>query len=217
MYLYQDAISIIKTFEGFNEKAYPDPGTGEGPYTFGYGTQFYPDGSQVKQGHCCTKEKALEYLFYEVNIIATEVDKLNLEIDLNMKQGLISFIHSVGWDSFLYSSIIDLCESENYIQAAQEFGKWIFNEEHEVIGGLLDRRRQESALFLDTENTPGNLLLKAFRNYSASPEQVAAIRQLETEINPYVLSAFANKFNVTYSGDFDLSEEDLRFIFEFQK
>ena len=217
MYLYQDAISIIKAFEGFNEKAYPDPVTGSDPYTFGYGTQFYPDGSQVKQGHCCTKEKALEYLFYEVNIIATEIDKLNLEIDLDMKQGLISFIHSVGWDSFLYSPIIDLCENENYAQAAQEFGKWIFNEEHEVIGGLLDRRRQEACLFLDLESLPGNLLLKAFRNYSASAEQVAAIRQLETEINPYILSEFANKFNVTYSGDFDLSEEDLRFIFEFQK
>ena len=129
----------------------------------------------------------------------------------------VSFIHSIGWDSFLYSPIIDLCENENYAQAAQEFGKWIFNEEHEVIGGLLDRRRQEACLFLDLENLPGNLLLKAFRNYSASPEQVAAIRQLETEINPYILSEFANKFNVTYSGDFDLSEEDLRFIFEFQK
>jgi lysozyme len=217
MYLYQDALCIIKTFEGFNEKAYPDPATGGNPYTLGYGTQFYPDGSQVKQGHCCTKEKALEYLFNEINIIADEIDKLNLEIDLCMKQGLISFIHSVGWNSFLYSSIIDHCETENYVLAAQEFSKWIFNEDHEVIGGLLDRRRQEANLFLDTENISGNLLLKAFRNYTASPEQVAAIRQLETEINPYVLSEFANKFNVTYGGDFDLSEEDLRFVFQFQK
>lgn len=217
MYLYQDALSIIKAFEGFNEKAYPDPVTGGSPYTLGYGTQFYPDGSQVKQGHCCTKEKALEYLLYEINIIADEIDKLNLDLDLYMKQGLISFIHSVGWDSFLYSSIIDQCEAENYILAAQEFGKWIFNEEHEVIGGLLDRRRQEASLFLDIGNLPGDLLLKAFRNYSASPKQVAAIRQLETEINPYVLSEFANSFNITHGGDFDLSEEDLRFIFEFQK
>ena len=217
MYLYQDALSIIKTFEGFNEKAYPDPSTGGSPYTLGYGTQFYPDGSQVKQGHCCTKEKALEYLLNEINIIANEIDKLNLGIDLHMKQGLISFIHSVGWNSFLYSSIIDYCEAENYVLAAQEFNKWIFNKDHEVIGGLLDRRKQEAALFLDTENFSGNLLLKAFRNYTASAEQVAAIRQLETEINPYVLSEFANKFNVTYGGDFDLSEEDLRFIFQAQK
>ena len=136
MYLYQNAISIIKAFEGFNEKAYADLVTGGDPYTLGYGTQFYPDGSQVKQGHRCTQEKALEYLVHEVNIIADEIDKLNLGLDLYMKESLISFIHSVGWDSFLYSPIIDLCEAEDYIQAAQEFGKWIFNSEHEVIGGL---------------------------------------------------------------------------------
>ena len=202
MYLYQDALSIIKAFEGFNEKAYPDPVTGRDPYTLGYGTQFYPDGSQVKQGHCCTKEKALEYLLYEINVIADEIDKLNLGLDLYMKQGLISFIHSVGWDSFLYSSIIDCCESEDYVLAAQEFGKWIFDSEHNVIGGLLDRRRQETCLFLDNGYFTGNLLLKAFRNYSASPKQVAAIRQLETEINPYALSEFANKFSAKNFDEF---------------
>ena len=217
MYLYQDALTIIKAFEGFSEKAYPDPVTGGDPYTLGYGTQFYPDGSQVKQGHRCTKEKALEYLLYEINVIADELDKLNLGLDLHMKQGLISFIHSVGWDSFLYSAIIDYCENENYALAAQEFGKWIFDAEHEVIGGLLDRRRQEIALFLDTGNIGGEILLKAFRNYTASSGQVAAIRQLETEINPYALSAFANKFHADSTGDFDISEDDLRFIFEFQK
>tara|TARA_Y100000004_G_scaffold194725_1_gene260009 strand:- start:879 stop:1532 length:654 start_codon:yes stop_codon:yes gene_type:complete len=217
MYLYQDALSIIKAFEGFNEKAYPDPVTGGDPYTLGYGTQFYPDGSQVKQGHCCTKEKALEYLLYEINIISDELDKLNIGLDNYMKQGLISFIHSVGWDSFLYSAIIDHCENENYVLAAQEFGKWIFNEEHEVIGGLLDRRRQEVILFLDTGFMSGEILLKAFRNYSASPDQVNAIRQLEAEINPYALSAFANRFNADNNGDFDMSEDDLRVIFEFQK
>lgn len=217
MYLYQDALSIIKAFEGFSEKAYPDSVTGGDPYTLGYGTQFYPDGSQVKQGHRCTKEKALEYLLYEINVIADELDKLNLGLDLHMKQGLVSFIHSVGWDSFLYSAIIDHCENENYVLAAQEFGKWIFDADHEVIGGLLDRRRQEVSLFLDTGNIGGEILLKAFRNYTASPDQVAAIRQLEAEINPYALSAFANKFNADNTGDFDISEEDLRFIFQFQK
>ena len=217
MYLYQNAISLIKTFEGFNEKAYPDLVTGRDPYTLGYGTQFYPDGSQVKQGHCCTLEKALEYLMHEINVIADEIDKLNLELDFCMKESLISFIHSVGWDSFLYSSIIDFCEAEEYVQAAQEFGKWIFNAEHEVIGGLVDRRRQESKLFLNQELSTGQVLLKAFRNYKASPQQVTAIRNLEAGISPYFLSEFANNFNLDAEQYDDLSEEELRFIFEFQK
>ena len=57
MYPYTEALRLIKTFEGFNERAYADPETGAEPYTFGYGTQFYPDGIPVKQGHCVTKKK----------------------------------------------------------------------------------------------------------------------------------------------------------------
>jgi hypothetical protein len=40
----------------------------------------------------------------------------------------------------------------------------------------------------------GDLLLKAFRNYTASSRQINAIRQLEEQLNPYVLAAFANDF-----------------------
>ncbi len=217
MYRYQNAIFIIKTFEGFNEKAYPDLETGKDPYTLGYGTQFYPDGLQVKQGHCCTKEKAMEFLLHEINVIATELDKLNLGLVGHMKESLISFIHSIGWNSFLYSSIIDHCENENYVEAAQEFGKWIFNEENEVIGGLLERRRQEADLFLNHQLSTGEILLKAFRDYTASSTEVAAIRELELKINPYVLSEFANKFNSAHQKKIDLTEEDVRTIFEFQK
>ena len=41
------AIDLICKHEGFNEKAYANPITGQEPYTFGYGTQFYPDGLPV--------------------------------------------------------------------------------------------------------------------------------------------------------------------------
>ena len=60
------AINLIRKYEGYAEKAYPHPNSGEEPYSIGYGTQFYPDGAPVKKGQRCTKEKALEYLFNEV-------------------------------------------------------------------------------------------------------------------------------------------------------
>ena len=66
---FTKAINIICKHEGYKEKAYPDPVTGRHPYTFGYGTQFYPDGSPVKSGHCVTKQKALEYLLCEIHLI----------------------------------------------------------------------------------------------------------------------------------------------------
>ena len=192
------AIDIIKKYEGYSEHAYPDSSTGGAPYTFGYGSQYYPDGTAVKKGQCCSRQKALEYLQHDIGIIEADIERLNLGIDASMQEALISFIHSVGWEPFLYSNLIDLIEGENWPGATAEISRWIFDDYDRTIGGLIDRRREESLLFLnEIKNTvlvSGDLLLKAFRNYTASPRQINAIRQLEEQLNPYVLAAFANDF-----------------------
>jgi GH24 family phage-related lysozyme (muramidase) len=197
---FSRAINLIRKYEGFNEKAYADPATGCEPFTIGYGTQFYPDGSPVKRGQRCSKEKALEYLFHEVEVIDTQLAKLNLGLDDCMRQALISFVHSIGWEPFLYSRVIDCVEQEDFCGATEEMGRWIFDVEHRVVGNLLDRRRDEIALFLqEIDANPWSsteVLLKAFRNYSAAPHQVRAIRLLEEKISPYFLSEFANNFQI---------------------
>lgn len=192
------AINLIRKYEGFNEKAYADQVTGAEPYTIGFGTQFYPDGSPVKKGQLCSQEKALEYLFHEVTIIDTQLSKLNLGLDEHMRQALISFIHSVGWDSFLYSSIIDAIEQENFWAVTDEIGRWIFDAEYHAIGNLLDRRREEITLFLEGIANPPygstTVLLNAFKNYTASDQQLNAILNLENSVNPYALAKFTNQF-----------------------
>ena len=211
------AINLIRKYEGFNEKAYPDPATGEGPYTIGFGTQFYPDGSPVKRGQCCSKEKALEYLFHEVSVIDTQVFKLNLGLDNSMRQALISFIHSIGWEPFLYSTVIDCIEQEDFCAATKEIGQWIFDEYHNVVGSLVDRRREEIILFLNESDanpwSSTEVLLSAFRNYTAAPHQVRAIRALEEEINPYVLSKFANSFDIEEDPWDTFASEELDLLF----
>jgi len=198
---FSAAIELIRKYEGYNEKAYPDQATGAEPYTIGYGTQFYPDGSPVRRGHLCTKRKALEYLYHELEVIDTELKKLNLGIDDYMHQALLSFVHSVGWNSFLYSNIIDALEQEDWRLASEEFPKWVFDQEHQMVGALLHRRQEEVLLFLrevnDTPTFATEVLLTAFRNYSAAPHQVRAIRVLEQSINPYTLSEFANNFRIS--------------------
>jgi GH24 family phage-related lysozyme (muramidase) len=192
------AIDIIKKHEVYSEHAYPDPVTGGAPYTFGYGSQYYPDGAAVKKGQCCTKQKALEYLLNEVEIIHEDLKRLNLGLDSAMEEALISFIHSVGWDAFLYSRFIDNIEYENWPGVTAEFSRWIFDADHRVIGGLIERRREENQLFLEeiknTLDAPGDILLRAFRNYNATTKQITAIRQLEEQLNPYILAEFANAF-----------------------
>ena len=212
---FGEAVELIRKYEGFSEKAYPSGD--DGKYTVGYGTQFYPDGSPVKLGQWCTKEKALEYLYQEVKAIRSSLDDLNLSLDHSMEQALISFIHSVGWTPFLYSNIIDAIERDDLGEAAEEIKSWIFDENHEVIGGLLDRRREEVALFLrEVDGNPWvstEVLMTAFRNYSAAPHQVRAIRNLEENINPYVLAEFANEFRIADSPWIKLSSEELDTLF----
>ena len=194
------AINLIRKYEGFSQRAYPDPNSGITPYTIGYGTQYYPDGAPVKAGQRCTEEKALEYLFNEIYVINKELSKLNLCLDDYMKQALISFIHSVGWESFLYSQIIDCIENENFAGVCEDIGRWIFDENYQIIGGLLDRRKEEVKLFLTEIHTndwkTSQILLNAFRTFDGSAGQIRAIRKLEESVNPYILSDFANGFNV---------------------
>jgi lysozyme len=194
------AVNLIRKYEGFNEKAYPDPSSGGEPYTIGFGTQFYPDGSPVKRGQCCSKEKALEYLFHEISVIDTQLSKLNLGLDDSMRQALLSFIHSIGWEPFLYGRVIDCIEHEDFGAATEEIGRWVFDEDHQVIGSLLHRRREESHLFLREVGanalSSSDVLLTAFRNYTAAPHQVKAIRFLEQGLSPYVLAQFANEFRI---------------------
>lgn len=203
---FSRAIKLIKKYEGFSERAYPDPCTGITPYTIGYGTQYYPDGAPVKKEHCCTERKALEYLNHEVEIINDELMRLNLGLDDSMANALISFIHSVGWEPFLYSAIIDSVETENWGEAAEEITRWIFDHYYKVVGGLLDRRREESALFLSEIRAPftpaGGVLLRAFSTYNGAKHEVIAIEALEQKINPYVLAEFANQYDLESCLDF---------------
>ena len=213
------AIDLICKHEGFNEKAYANPTTGQEPYTFGYGTQFYPDGLPVKKEQCCSKSKALEYLFHEVNVIDSQLEALNLQLDECMRQALISFIHSIGWESFLYSRVIDCIEHEDLCGAAEEISRWIFDEEQQAIGGLLRRRREEVKLFLKESQTllkpSTDILLTCFRNYAGSIKQVGAIRQLENGINPYILSQFANEFRLEDGSWVDYPSDGLDSVFNY--
>jgi len=196
---YRPAVELIRKYEGFNEKAYPDPMTGGAPFTFGFGSQYYPDGSPVLKNHCCTEQKALEYLLHELEIIDSLLEKENIKLDYCMNQALISFIHSIGWEPFRYSEILDDIENEEWSDVVECMLQWIFDGENKATGSLLKRRKEEIDLFLADINPiydySPNILLKAFRNYTGSQQEIEAIQELELLTNPYVLASFANSFN----------------------
>jgi len=88
---------------------------------------------------------------------------------------------------------------------------------HNVIGGLLDRRREEINLFLqEIDANPWSsteILLTAFRNYSAAAHEVRAIRELEERISPYILSEFANSFRIDENKWDEFLDQELDLLF----
>lgn len=194
-------IDIIINYEGYNEKAFPDPTTGGAPYTIGFGTQYYPDGEPVERGQLCTYKKAKEYLLHEVEKINKLLIKEVPDLDARMKEALISFIHSIGWEPFLYSDILDEIEENKWDAAAEEMYRWVFDQDYQVISNLIHRRRDEIHLFLtgiqkNGYEFGGQLLLNAFMIFDSSPNQIKAIKRLESGIHPVILAEFANEFKL---------------------
>ena len=116
-----------------------------------------------------------------------------------MKNALVSFIHSIGWDSFLYSTVIDHLEGQRFHSAAEEMNRWIYDENHRALGHLLERRKEETNLFVEeidiTEVPFPGVLLLATNSYQGHPCQIEALIKLEKKINPYILAEFMNDYS----------------------
>ncbi|HBO6773379.1 TPA: lysozyme [Pseudomonas aeruginosa] len=140
----QDALDIIKKFEGFSEKAYPDPAHGWRVPTIGYGTT-----SGVKMGDTITKERAEELLREDVKRFEGYVDRL-VKVPLTQGQfdALVSFTYNLGPGALEKSTLLKLLNRGDYQGAADQFSRWV-NAGGKRLGGLVKRRAAERVLFLE--------------------------------------------------------------------
>jgi lysozyme len=96
-------IASIAGFEGFRDKAYPDPVHGWDVPTIGYGTT-----AGVKPGDTITKDEAIERLGADVNKFGEEIKKC-IGPDVPLSQGefdaFVSLSYNVGTAAFCRSSI----------------------------------------------------------------------------------------------------------------
>jgi lysozyme len=151
MNLGKNGLELIKSFEGFSDKAYPDPATHAEPYTIGYGTTVYPNGSKVKLGDTCTIEQAEKWLAFEVESKCIPViqKKVGIPLTQNQLDACISFIYNCGATNFSNSTLLILLNASKFDLAAAEFLRWD-KAAGKVIAGLTRRREAEKKLFLTT-------------------------------------------------------------------
>lgn len=144
MQISAKGIELIKIFEGFESKAYPDPATGGKPYTIGFGTTRYPDGREVKLGDTCMPEQAEVWLRDYLQRIDP---KITVELNDNQLGAIASFIYNLGTSNWLTSTLrrkINADPSDPLI--AKEFKKWN-KAAGKVMKGLTRRREAEARLY----------------------------------------------------------------------
>lgn len=143
MKLSQKGIELIKQFEGYSSKAYPDPATGGAPWTIGYGTT-----KGVKPGMVITAQQAEKMLRDDVAKFESGVSSL---ITAPTTQGqfdaMVSLAYNIGLGNFGKSTLLKKHNSRCYTCAADQFRVWN-RANGKVMNGLTKRRAAERQVYM---------------------------------------------------------------------
>lgn len=149
MEINSDTIALLEHYEGFRTNAYPDPATHSTPYTIGFGSTIYPNGTRVKLGDTCTKDQAEQWAINDLKTLGNKiVATVHKPLSNNEIGALASFCYNEGFGNFLKSTLlkkINLNPLDSSLK--QEFLKWDEANGH-VMDGLLQRRNAEYNLYI---------------------------------------------------------------------
>lgn len=143
MKLSQKGIELIKQFEGYSSKAYPDPATGGAPWTIGYGTT-----KGVKPGMVITAQQAEKMLRDDVAKLEGGVSSL---VTAPTTQGqfdaMVSLAYNIGLGNFGKSTLLKKHNARCYTCAADQFRVWN-RANGKVMNGLTKRRAAEREVYM---------------------------------------------------------------------
>jgi len=142
-------INLIKKFEGFSSKPYPDPATGGVPFTIGYGSTYYEDGRKVTMADTpITEDRATKLLEQLLDHYERGVDSLcRDDIGQNQFDALVCFAYNVGIGALKGSTLLKkLNANPNDPTIKDEFLRWN-KAAGRVMKGLTKRRAEEADLY----------------------------------------------------------------------
>lgn len=140
MKISQNGVNFIKSHEGCFLNAYDD---GTGTMTIGYGHTI-----GVYKGMRITQEQAEEFLRQDLAEFENRVNTfVTVKLTQNQFDSLVSFDFNTG--GLGASTLLEKLNAGDYIGAAAEFTKWVHINGNQYCQGLMNRRIDEKALFLD--------------------------------------------------------------------
>lgn len=140
-------LELVKGFEGLSLTAYPDPGTGDEPWTIGYGHTSVAGPPQVFKGLTITRAEADDILKRDLAQYEKAVaDAVTRTPTSNQFSALVSFTFNVGPSNLQSSTLLQKHNAGDFAGAAEEFGRWVYAGD-QIMPGLQRRRRAERALY----------------------------------------------------------------------
>jgi GH24 family phage-related lysozyme (muramidase) len=146
------ALPLVKEFEGCRLTAYPDPETGAEPWTIGWGSTAYADGSQVRKGDRISQELADALLAgrlgRDCRLLAQKIP-LWQQLSVNQQAALLSFTYNCGpnwFGSFGFSTLTKALRS-GALDAVPAALMLYVNPGGPSEAGLRRRRKAEAALW----------------------------------------------------------------------
>ncbi|CAI1880000.1 lysozyme [Serratia fonticola] len=135
--------NLIKGFERLELKAYPDPGTGDKPWTIGWGHT-----KGVKPGVRITEQQAEAFLSEDLAVFELTVNSaVKVPVTQSQFDALVSLAFNIGGANFAVSTLVKKLNAGDPRGAADQFPRWKFANGKEMRG-LVRRRAAERELFL---------------------------------------------------------------------
>ncbi|EAU0368156.1 TPA: lysozyme [Salmonella enterica subsp. enterica] len=132
--------AFIRAREGVKLAAYQDGG---GVWTIGYGHT-----RGVKQGQVIIHEQADEFLDSDLRQVESCIsERVTVALNQNQFDALVSFVFNVGRQAFSDSTLLKKLNEGNYRAAADQFTRWVYDND-QFVQGLYNRRVAERDLFL---------------------------------------------------------------------
>lgn len=142
-------LSLVKEFEGFVPKWYPDAAYGWKVPTIGYGHTDAAGNPKyaTNKGLVLSEADATDILRNDVQKYADAVSNaVKVPLTDNQFDALVSFTYNLGPGNLNKSTLLRKLNAGDYDGAANEFGKWV-KAGGKTLNGLVRRRKAEADLF----------------------------------------------------------------------
>jgi lysozyme len=146
------ALAILRGAESCRLAAYPDPGSGNEPWTIGWGAT----GRDIHSGLRWTQAQADARLVQDLGRVSAQMTQAcgSAPTSANQFGAMSSLAYNIGFGNFLRSSVLRFHHAGEHHDAGAAFGAWNKGAGR-VLPGLVRRRAAEAALYLTADVSVG--------------------------------------------------------------